>query len=147
MALWQWLVDSAGFILLLVLVYGIVLVLRRRRLSRYGGTFELSVRVQALRPGTGWVLGVGRYAGERLEWFRIFSLAPRPKRSWRRGEIVFESQRAAEGSEPYTLYAGHVVVVCRTASGPIEMAMSPSALTGLQSWLEAAPPGAARRHL
>lgn len=147
MALWQWLVDSAGFVLLLVLLYAVVLVVRRRMLSRHGGTFELSVRVRAKRPGTGWVLGVGRYDGEGLEWFRIFSLAPRPKRSWRRGEIVFESQRPAEGSEPYTLYAGHLVVICRTAAGPIEMAMSPSALTGLKSWLEAAPPGAARRRL
>ena len=147
MALWQWLVDSAGIFLLLVLVYGIVLVVRRRLLSRHGGTFELSVRVRVKQPGRGWVLGVGRYAGERLEWFRIFSLAPRPKRAWQRGQIVFESQRPSQGSEQVTLYAGHVVVTCLTSSGPIEMAMSPSALTGLQSWLEAAPPGAARRHL
>lgn len=147
MALWQWLVDSAGIILLMVLGYGLVLVVRRRVLSRNGGTFELSVRVRVNQPGRGWVLGVGRYAGERLEWFRIFSLAPRPKRAWRRGEIVFESQRPSEGSERYTLYAGHLVVTCLTADGPIEMAMSSSALTGLQSWLEAAPPGAARRHL
>ncbi|MDQ6642535.1 MAG: DUF2550 domain-containing protein [Actinomycetota bacterium] len=147
MALWQWFADSAGFLLVLVLVYGIVLVVRRRLLSRHGGTFELSVRVRVSQPGRGWVLGVGRYAGEQLEWFRIFSLAPRPKRTWRRGEIVYESQRPSEGSERLTMYAGHVVVTCLTSAGPIEMAMSPSALTGLQSWLEAAPPGAARRHL
>ncbi|MEP6817423.1 MAG: DUF2550 domain-containing protein [Marmoricola sp.] len=147
MALWQWLVDSAGSILLLVLGYGITLVVRRRLLSRNGGTFELSVRVRVNQPGRGWVLGVGRYAGERLEWFRIFSLAPRPKRSWRRGEIVYDSQRPSEGTEQFTLYGGHVVVTCLTSAGPVEMAMSPSALTGLQSWLEAAPPGAARRHL
>jgi hypothetical protein len=147
MAIWRWLADSAGLILLLVLVYGLMLVIRRRLLSRNGGTFELSVRVRASQPGRGWVLGVGRYAGERLEWFRIFSLAARPKRSWRRGEIVYESHRPSEGNEQFSLYAGHVVVTCLTAAGPIEMAMSPSALTGLQSWLEAAPPGAARRHL
>lgn len=147
MAIWQWLVDSAGFVLLLVLLYGLALVVRRRALSRHGGTFELSVRVRASQPGRGWVLGLGRYDGERLEWFRIFSLAPRPKRLWRRPELAYESQRQPEGSEQFTLYNGHLVVACRTPTGRIELAMSPSALTGLQAWLESAPPGAARRDL
>ncbi len=147
MPVWERLVDSAGVLLLLLLLYGAALVVRRRWLSRNGGTFEFSVRVRPGRAGRGWVLGVGRYTGDNLEWFRIFSLAPRPKRAWRRGDIVYESQRPSEGSEQFTLYAGHLVVTCLTAEGPIEMAMSPSALTGLQSWLEAAPPGAARRHL
>ena len=84
MAIWQWLVDSAGFVLLLVLLYGLALVVRRRALSRHGGTFELSVRVRSTQAGRGWVLGLGRYDGERLEWFRIFSVAPRPKRVWHR---------------------------------------------------------------
>ncbi len=44
MPLWQWLVDSLGVILLLVVVYGVALVVRRRVLSRNGGTFELSHR-------------------------------------------------------------------------------------------------------
>ncbi len=46
-----------------------------------------------------------------------------------------------EASEEYALYAGHVVVVCSTPRGGVELAMSPSSLTGLQSWLEAGPPG------
>src|SRR6476659_737799 len=74
MAIWQWLADSAGFVLLLVLLYGLALVVRRRTLSRHGGTFELSVRVRSTQAGRGWVLGLGRYDGERLEWFRIFSV-------------------------------------------------------------------------
>jgi hypothetical protein len=35
-----------------------------------------------------------------------------------------------------------VVVECSTATGPVELAMSRSALTGFSSWLEAGPPGA-----
>ena len=145
MAIWQWLVDSAGFVLLLALLYGLALVVRRRALSRHGGTFELSVRVRSTQAGRGWVLGLGRYDGERLEWFRIFSVAPRPKRVWHRAELAYESQRTPEGSEEFTLYGGHIVVAVRTTHGPVELAMSPSALTGLQAWLESAPPGAARR--
>jgi hypothetical protein len=34
-----------------------------------------------------------------------------------------------------------VVVSCQTPAGPVELAMSPSALTGFSAWLEAAPPG------
>jgi hypothetical protein len=74
MPLWQLLLDAAGALLVLVLVYGLALVVRRRLLSRHGGTFELSYRVRSERAGRGWLLGLGRYSGEQLEWFRIFAL-------------------------------------------------------------------------
>ena len=70
-------------LLVLVLLYGLALVVRRRLLSRHGGTFELSYRVRSEKAGRGWLLGLGRYSGDDLEWFRIFSLSPRPKRVWR----------------------------------------------------------------
>ena len=63
------------------------------------------------------------------------------KRAWRRNDLRFVSQRVPEGAEEYALYAGHVVVVCQTPRGEVELAMSSSSLTGLQSWLEAGPPG------
>jgi hypothetical protein len=39
------------------------------------------------------------------------------------------------------LHAGHVVVAVRHRSGVRQMAMSPSALTGLLAWLDSSPPG------
>lgn len=141
MALWQWLVDSAGAVLVLVLLAGGLLVLRRRLLSRHGGTFELSVRDGSASSGRGWVLGLGRYRGESLEWFRIFSPSPRPKRCWDRVDLSYLEQRSPSRSESLALYAGHVVVQCQTADGTVDLAMSPSALTGFASWLEAGPPG------
>jgi hypothetical protein len=141
MSAWEWLIDSAGVVLLLPLLYAGALVVRRRLLSRNGGTFEFSVRVRPGRAGRGWVLGVGRYTGSTLEWFRIFSLAPRPKFTYRREELAFVSRRDPEGVEAFSLYSGHIVVTCRTPSGLLEVAMSPSALTGFLAWLEAAPPG------
>jgi hypothetical protein len=138
---WQWLLDSAGVALLVFICYGLLLVVRRRVLSRHGGTFELSVRVRSSEAGRGWVLGLGRYREERLEWFRIFSPSPRPRRTWQRALLEITGQREASGAEAFALYSGHVVVECRTPSGPVELAMSPSALTGFSSWLESGPPG------
>lgn len=141
MPVWEWLADSSGALLLLVLLYGVALVVRRRWLSRNGGTFEFSVRVRPGRAGRGWILGVGRYTGNDLEWFRIFSLAPRPRFVYLRSELEFVGRRDPEGAEGYSLYSGHIVVSCRTPTGMVEVAMSPDALTGFLSWLEAAPPG------
>jgi hypothetical protein len=140
-AAWQWFADSAGLLLLLVLLYGLALVIRRRWISRHGGTFEFSVRVRSTKAGRGWLLGVGRYSGDLLEWFRIFSLAPRPKRTFQRSEMEYAGRRDAMGAEAYSLYSGHIIVSCSTPRGRLEVAMSPEALTGFLAWLEAAPPG------
>jgi hypothetical protein len=144
MPTWQLLLDAVGVLLLLVVLYGIALIVRRRLLSRHGGTFELSYRARTSHPGRGWLLGLGRYSGERLEWFRIFSLSPRPKRSWQRGRLVFEGRRDPEGPEQLSLYPDHLVIACQTPDGEIELAMGPASLTGLQAWLESGPPGTVR---
>ena len=144
MPLWQWLLDAAGVLLGMVLLYGVALVVRRRVLSRHGGTFELSYRVRSERAGRGWLLGLGRYSGDTLEWFRIFSLSPRPKRVWQRAELSYGSRRQPEGVEQVSLYPDHVVVSCATPAGELEMAMGESSITGFQAWLESGPPGAAQ---
>ena len=141
MAWWQWLLDAAGVLLLLILSYGLALVVRRRVLSRHGGTFELSHRVHPERASRGWVLGVGRYSGQDLEWFRLFSLAPRPKRIWAREDLSYDGRREQQGAEQVSLYPDHVVIHCQSADGEIELALSQASLTGFQSWLEARPPG------
>lgn len=142
MAWWQWVIDVAGVILLLIVAYGVALVVRRRYLARHGGTFELSHRVRPHGDGRGWVLGLGRYSGERLEWFRIFSLSLSPKRSWARTELSYDGRREPLGAERVSLYPDHLVIHCQGPAGDdIELAMSPASLTGLQAWLEAKPPG------
>ena len=138
---WELVLDVVGVLLALVVLFGIALVVRRRMLSRHGGTFELSYRARATRPGRGWLLGVGRYQGEKLEWFRMFSLSVRPKRTWDRADLEYAGRREPVGPEANSLYADHVVVTCATVTGPVELAMGPDSLTGFQSWLEAMPPG------
>ncbi len=141
MPVWQWLLDTAGVLLVLVLLFGAGLILRRRLLARHGGTFELSFRVRHGHVGRGWLLGLGRYSGEDLEWFRYFSLWPRPKRVLHRSAVTYAGNRTPEGAEELSLYPNHVVVQCTTPDGPVELAMSTSSLVGFQSWLEAGPPG------
>lgn len=156
MPVWEWLADAVGAALLLVLLYGLCLVLRRRWISRNGGTFELSHRLlegrSAHPPGRGWVLGVGRYSGDVLEFFRVFSLSPRPRRALQRGSIRYDGPREPVSGESHSLYSGHVIIGCRTIaasaggrSESFELAMSPDALTGFLAWLEASPPGSRPR--
>lgn len=142
MAWWAWVLWTVTALLVLVVLYAVALVVRRRTISRHGGTFELSLR----RPGhehggRGWVLGVGRYADNHLEYFRIFSLSHRPKRVWDRDGLVYRGRRQPVGEEASALYAGHLVATCSTAAGDLELAMSPDSLMGFQSWLEAGAPG------
>src|SRR3954452_2745758 len=141
MPVWQWLLDAAGALLVLVLLFGVGLIVRRRLLSRHGGIFELSYRVRSGRAGRGWLLGLGRYSGESLEWFRYFSLWPRPRRVLQRSRLTFVGRREPEGAEQMSLYPDHVVISCRTPDGLVELAMSEGSLMGFQSWLAAGPPG------
>ncbi|QLQ10982.1 MAG: DUF2550 domain-containing protein [Nocardioidaceae bacterium] len=141
MPVWQWAADAAGVVLVLVVLYAFWLLVRRRLICRHGGTFEFCVRAQPVSAGRGWVLGVGRYSGDVLEWFRIFSVLPRPSRKWQRAELAFQGRRDPGEMERRALYDGQVIAQCATSDGPVEVAMSADALTGFLAWLEAAPPG------
>lgn len=122
------------------------LIARRRWLSRQGGLFECSLRLSTTTPGTGWVLGVARYSGERLEWFRSFSLSLRPRLVFRRGATRAGAQRRPDAIEAVLLYADQRIIRLETTEGSSwEVAMQEDSLTGLLSWLESAPPGMAYR--
>lgn len=138
---WQWLVDTAGVVLLALLAFGIALWVRRRVLARHGGTFELSYRIATEHEGHGWALGLGRYSGERLEWFRLFSVSPKPRVVWPRVDLSYDGHREPQSTERTSLYPDHVVIHCQSRGSEVELAMSPGSLTGFQSWLEAKPPG------
>ena len=129
-----------------VLVTGVTGMLavgvRRRLLQRQGGTLELSLRLKPQARGRGWVLGLGRFSGDDLEWYRVFSLAPRPRRTYSRWDLEVVGQRPPRGPETYALLQGAVVVECRTSRGPVHFGAEPGAVTGLLAWLEARPPGA-----
>jgi Protein of unknown function (DUF2550) len=142
-----WLSAVLALVIALALCAGLLGLLagRRRWLARSGGTFECSVRLRTTTPGEGWVLGVARYTGEELEWFRSTSYSVRPRRRFRRGKVRVVETREPAAAEAADLYAGQRVVTLEERHGDravqSDLAMGRESLTGLLSWLEAAPPG------
>ena len=131
-----------GLLTALVLFAALPLVavaVRRRLLHRRGGTIDLSLRWRHRR---GWVLGLGRFAGDDLLWYPVFSLAPRPRRVLSRPDLRVDGRRAPGQGEAPSLPAGVVVVSCRSRDRPVELVMDGTAVAGFLAWLEARPPGA-----
>jgi len=128
-----------------LVVAGVALVgvfaLRRWALSRNRGAVELSLRRVVASHGRGWTLGLGRYDGDALHVYRVFSLSPRPYRSLHRPQLVIQSRRAPAGPEAFAVQAGAVVLDCRVAGSPVQLALTPAALVGFLAWLESAAPG------
>jgi len=122
------------------------LSVRRWVLRRAVGSFDCSLRrrpqARSRGPGRGWVLGVARYAGDRVDWYRAFSFSPRPLPVVSRRGLVVRDRRKPGGPEAFALLAGAVIVECIQDGRRLDLAMSQEALTGFLAWLEAAPPGA-----
>ncbi len=140
MPLWQIALDILGGLLLLAALALAGLIVRRRRLTKSEPTFDMSVRTHPQQGARGWTLGVARYRGDRLEWFRVFSLSLRPKRVFDRQALELHGRRKPDGAEAYALFTGHLVVNARTGSKEVQVALSPDSLTALLAWLESAPP-------
>ncbi len=123
------------------LLLGIVLIALRRRVVQRGGSFDCSLRLKQKRFGQGWVLGVARYTGDQLEWFRVFSLSLRPRRVLPRAGLKIVGRREPAYPETLAIMTGHVILELTEGKNPLELAMSQEAVTGLVAWLEAGPPG------
>lgn len=110
---------------------------RLRTLSGRVGSFVCGAR-PAQPPGGAWVTGIAQYGAGRLDWWRSWSLAPRPTRSWQRTEFLVTGRVPLDSAGRPDLY----LVRCRHLDVDFELTMSPDAYAGLTSWLEAAPPSA-----
>lgn len=140
--MWQW---TLGCLLLVVLLIGAAIafpVWRRHRISSAFGSFDLALNGSDEPGPRGWTLGIARYTEDELQWFAIFGISLRPRYRFRRGDIdVLGRARSPEVREVSALHAGNVIIACQTHVGVRQLALSPSALTGLLAWLEASPPG------
>ncbi|MDG4805912.1 DUF2550 domain-containing protein [Micromonospora sp. WMMD1120] len=135
-------VEGIGIGVVVILAALLVLFVRRALVTRSGGIIRLSVRVTTVLDGRGWSPGFGRFAGDELRWYRMFSFAIRPKRVLSRKGLAVERRRLPEGQERLSMPADWVILRCTSHHAPVEIAMARSTVTGFLSWLEAAPPGA-----
>ena len=127
----------------------------------------MNMRLSTFMPGRGWAPGLGRFTGDELQWYRLFSFGIRPRRVLVRHQLVIEERRAPAGAERLAMPEGWVVVRCGAGHrvghpgtrpvgpGPVtgstnggasaasvELALAESAYTEFLSWVESAPPGA-----
>lgn len=130
------------YLVLAALLLLLAVTVRRQALQRRGGAIELSLRVSPRAGGRGWAPGLGRFEGEDLQWYRAFSLAPRPRRTLTRRDLRVRRHRQPSGGELRSLLRGAVVLECDSSGSDVELAMDDGAVTGFLAWLEAMPPGA-----
>lgn len=130
----------------LLLLFGLVIggfVARRHLLARGAATFDCSLRRDPIRKPGGWMLGVARYEEDRLEWFRIFTLDPRPGKVLERSRLGLLEWRPPADGESDSIMPGWVIVRCSYDQEILELAMTGNDYTGFSTWLESAPPGIA----
>lgn len=139
------LAESIAIGVLILLAVLAALFVRRAWVARAGGTIKLNLRLTTRVSGRGWSPGFGRFDGDDLRWYRMFSLAIRPRRVLSRNGLVVQSRRAPTGPEKLALPHDWVILRCTARRSPVEIAMARSTVTGFLSWLEAAPPGAVSR--
>lgn len=141
--MWPEALWVCSVLLLVVVVPLVALMLRRRWLTGQGGMFDCALQLFGREPGTGWSLGVARYRGEQLQWFRSFSLSMRPRVVLARGRTEYVGRRPAAGTETVVLFEHSTILTVRDTQTGKEhrLGMAVESAMALISWLESAPPG------
>lgn len=130
-----WLIVVVAVLLAAIAIF----VFRRRRILILQGAIEMSVhRGSGFRGG--WVLGVARYADEYLEWFRLTSYRAGPSLRITRRDTVITSRQEPSSNDAVWMPPDAIVLYLQTPEGPQIVAVPKSALPGLLSWWESAPP-------
>lgn len=134
-------VEILAVLLVVAVCVLFALALRRRFLLRGNGAIDLSLRLRDGTGGRGWALGIGRYLGDELLWYRAFTFTWRPARVLSRRSLEVTGRREPQGAEAWAIQANAVVVECDCDGQRVEIAMAADAVTGFLSWLESQPPG------
>jgi hypothetical protein len=138
----------------LIIVFALLaaLFLRREWFARRGGTVEIYLRLGRMVEGRGWAPGFARFVGDELRWYRMFSFSPWPRRTLYRRDLTVAGRRSPSPAEQVLVPAEWVVIRLlrpSQAAHPdplpddrlVEIAMSPTVVTGFLSWCESAAPG------
>lgn len=134
------LLEVVAIGLVVALAFLIALYGRREFFARTHGAVKLYVRLHQRPAGRGWAPGFAQFRGDELRWYRMFSLAPRPRRRLVRRTLSVESRRKPSPEEAPMIPAEWVVLRCATGQQFIEVAMPRQTVTGFLSWLESVTP-------
>jgi hypothetical protein len=127
-----------GGLVALFILFFVLFLVRRWLLARPVGSFDCSLRKDPPPPAGGWMLGVARYEADRLEWYKVFGLSPKPGRTLARTRLVVLETRKAKRGEG-NVGAG-VLVRCAYGSSLLEFVMTEPDYNGFAAWIESAPP-------
>lgn len=132
-----WLLVSIGLAVGAVVAVICLGAMRLRSLMHRVGSFVCNGRSGG-DPSEPFTPGIAHYCVGRIEWYRAWSLSPRPARVWERGtlEVLDKTLLPAVKDRP-AMFA----VSCRYGSQRFELAVTEAAYAGLASWLESALPG------
>lgn len=133
--------EGIGIIPGALLLALLMLFIRRNVIAGRGGTIDLSLRLHTMIAGRGWATGRGRFVGDELRWYRLFSFSLRPGRILSRKDLSIASRRMPDERERMVLPENWTIVRCASRKGTVEIAMALSTVAGFLSWVESSPPG------
>ena len=116
-----------------------IFIFRRRRILILRGAIEMSVHCGRGVRG-GWVLGVARFSDEHLEWYRLTSYRAGPSLRISRRDTVITERQEPSVNDAVWMPPDAIVLCLQTPEGDRMVAVPKSALPGLMSWWESAPP-------
>lgn len=138
---WGWTAFAILVIAIVLLTPVVWLFTRRRCLAARSRVFDCALRGADAVPGSGWMLGVARYAGDQLQWYKVFSLSLRPWLVIDRSRSQPEATRRPDGYEATMLDADARVVTLTGADAGVALALPPHEMTAFLGWMEGGLPG------
>lgn len=135
-----------GLIVCCAVVYMMWLLIRHRALMRRRGAFLCALRVMGGPKPGGWMIGSARYVGGAFEWYRAIDPRHVPTIVLKRGGLTMVGHRPPNSDDSLALASSAYEIVTldtgrKGRSSVCQIVVDPGVVTGLMSWLEAAPPG------
>jgi Protein of unknown function (DUF2550) len=138
---------AVALILAALAVAAVALIARQALISRRGGVVECALRRDLAAP---WHHGLAEYQRDQLSWHRSLSFRLRADAVFDRAGLRILRTRRPAAAEAPRLGPGMIIAECASqagpsagaassSQGPVELAMSEAALTGLLAWLESSP--------
>lgn len=131
-----------------IIVGLLVVIIRRQWLLSRDSIFSCEICRRLPGNGSRWALGVARYCGDNLLWYKLISLSFRPTVTIRRSMTRLVDHRQPSPQDRLLAINSHLIARLEVQEAGkstriMELGLANDSLMGLMSWLEASPPGGA----